>query len=392
MVPALPPLLRTMLGVTRVARLTGLDRSGVEVAAAVRPRGHVLQVCNGKGGTFAQAAAGAVLEAAELWCAERVDAATLRFGSLREVSAVAPVWGPDEAGSAGELIAPELWTSRTRIAWCPAQDLLTGGEVQVPAQAVYCPPAEGPSLGPSVLRWTSNGMGAHPEKALALRHALLEAIERDHLARELPHGWTGAAVRSRMLDRSTWDAAPRTAAAVRAIEARGLKVFLFDLGPRRSLGLPLAGALLLDPEFGPVPLTAGYACGLGRDEALLGALLEAAQSRLTDVHGAREDVSPADAQSMQLLRRWCEEAKPRRSAAALPEYVTTRGASKVRGPRRRRPRSESRASSASADVNEILARMRSAGLRAAAVELAPASLGIHVVKVLIPSFQVSELL
>ncbi|MFL6930256.1 MAG: hypothetical protein ACJ8FK_10115, partial [Xanthobacteraceae bacterium] len=55
--------LATAVGVTRVARVTGLDRAGVEVACAVRPGGHVLQVSNGKGDTFEEAARGAVLEA-----------------------------------------------------------------------------------------------------------------------------------------------------------------------------------------------------------------------------------------------------------------------------------------------------------------------------------------
>ncbi|HET8733129.1 MAG TPA: YcaO-like family protein, partial [Anaeromyxobacteraceae bacterium] len=63
--------LQAALGVTRLARLTGLDRAGVEVVAAVRPGGHVLQVTNGKGESFDEAAAGALAEAAELWSAER---------------------------------------------------------------------------------------------------------------------------------------------------------------------------------------------------------------------------------------------------------------------------------------------------------------------------------
>jgi ribosomal protein S12 methylthiotransferase accessory factor len=53
-----------------VARVTGLDRArGLEVACAVRPGGHVLQVANGKGETWAEAERGALLEAAELWAA-----------------------------------------------------------------------------------------------------------------------------------------------------------------------------------------------------------------------------------------------------------------------------------------------------------------------------------
>ncbi|HYG70302.1 MAG TPA: fatty acid-binding protein, partial [Anaeromyxobacteraceae bacterium] len=89
-------------GVTRVARVTGLDRAGVEVATAIRPAGHVLQVSNGKGDGFADAATGAVLEAVELDAAERarVDA----FGAATALAAAgARVLRPErlDGGAAG---------------------------------------------------------------------------------------------------------------------------------------------------------------------------------------------------------------------------------------------------------------------------------------------------
>jgi len=73
------------MGVTRVARVTGLDRTGVEVACAVRPGGHVLQVCNGKGLTYSEALWGALLETAELWAAETVVPGRLVWGSRAEL-------------------------------------------------------------------------------------------------------------------------------------------------------------------------------------------------------------------------------------------------------------------------------------------------------------------
>src|SRR5512140_2020429 len=93
---------RQALGVSRGARVTGLDRTGVEVACAVRPRGHVLQVANGKGTSFEEAEAGAVLEAAELWAAESVDPASLMFGSREElIGEGREAWDPAELGSGG---------------------------------------------------------------------------------------------------------------------------------------------------------------------------------------------------------------------------------------------------------------------------------------------------
>jgi YcaO-like protein with predicted kinase domain len=375
------------MGVTRIARVTGLDRAGVEVACAVRPAGHVLQICNGKGATAAQAAASALGEAAELWGSERLDPAVLVFARARELGARA-LPGLTRRGLSGEVIAPRLWEAR--IAWRPARDLHTSAEVLVPAQAVHCPPA-GTPLGPAPLRWSSSGMGAHPDPMLALLHALLEAAERDGLSRALPRGWTRSSVAARGIDLSTLpEAAPRAAALVARLSHGGLHASLFDLRPGPGwLGLPLAGALLVDPEEGPVPLTAGYACALSADEALTAALLEAAQSRLTDVHGAREDVAPPDRSAAAELSRACTRSPGRLDAAALEaEPFGARGRFS-----RGDARGKRRGNRAEDGVRLVLSRLRGAGFSsAAAVELAPKGFPLSIVKVLVPGLRVSELL
>ena len=383
------------LGVTRIARLTGLDRTGVEVASAVRPDGHVLQVTNGKGARFEEAARGALHEAAELWAAERPTLVMNHGASAREVAAhCAPevlvlshedLFGPEAA------LAP-----RTRCAWVHARTLADGRPALVPADAVHCLPAGGP-LHPAWSRWTSNGMGAHPDRAAALLHALLEAVERDRLARALPEGFTEEEVEARLLEPTTLAAAaPRTAALRAALVARGFRVHLLDVSPRApaplrlrgrprrplrsgwtassdtlDLGLPVAAAILLDEEGGGVPVAAGYACRLSRDAALAAALLEAAQSRATEIHGAREDVAFGDRGAAQPLAGLLDATRPRRPAAALPEVRATSPAEAVRG---------------------VVRRLRRAGHdRAVAADLdAPA--GLHVVKVLVPGLLVSELL
>lgn len=284
------------LGVTRVARLTGLDRSGVEVACAVRPLGHVLQVCNGKGATFEQAALSALSEAAELDAAEHPDPLRLRYASVLDLRGRVRFVSP---GACGELVAAELFTERTRLGWVEGRSLRDGAAVLVPAQAVFCPPADGPQLGPSLVRWTTNGLAAHVTRARAVRHALLEVLERG----ALPDGWTEAMVRRRMVP-----------PPVLPFTGGGLELYAFDLTPPR--GAPLAGALLFDLEGGPIPLTAGYACRPRLSEALLAAAQEAAQSRLTDIHGAREDVAPMDPDGAAKLLRACRAARPRRASRA----------------------------------------------------------------------------
>lgn len=255
------PSLLQRFGITRVARLTGLDRLGVEVFAAVRPAGHVLQVSQGKGRSAQAARWSAVSEAIELAAAETVDDARLWFGEAPR----------DALFDAGGL----------SIAWVRGRSIASGTALSVPAELVYCPPAGRRWFGPSLYRWQSNGLGAHPRsRAHAERHALLELLERDAIARVLPHGWTAAGARRRLVTAPGWTA---------GFASRGFRCFTFDLTPP---GWPVrvAGALLFDVEADVVPLTAGYCCRATWAAAVDGAVLEAAQSRLTEIHGAREDV------------------------------------------------------------------------------------------------------
>lgn len=358
------------IGVSRLGRITGLDRARVEVACAVRPRGHILQVSNGKGRTFEAARRGALMEAAELAFAERVPLPEVVFGTARELRArlgVHAIWTPDAVGSAGALVAPELWSEEVVLGW--RWGALLGQRVRllVPACAVHCPPAGGPLLGPLVVRWTSNGSAAHLTAEAAQRHALFEAVERDQLARSLPEGWTGEAVRARMLTREGWPG-PLLQRVAR-IERGGFQVFGFDLTPARGLGIPTAGALLVDREQGPIPLTAGYAAAADPAQALEGALLEAAQSRLTEIHGAREDVDVASREEARAFGEGLGAVRPRRKLGAMP-----------------------RLSPAEAKVSGLVKRLRRRGHEIAAVRMSGADVPLEVWKVIVPGFLVTELL
>jgi ribosomal protein S12 methylthiotransferase accessory factor len=372
----------TALGVTRVARVTGLDRTGVEVASAVRPAGHVLQVTNGKGVTLDDAVRGALSEAAELGGAERADPGTRHYSqSARDLAAdmrgEVMVLAP--AALLGVGADPAL--DALPIGWCGAEGLLGARAAWVPEAAVHCPPPGAPLTGLAVVPWTSNGMGAHEDRDAALLHALLELVERDRLARALPEGFTPGEVARRLVDPATLArVAPETAAWVERLRGRGFGVHLLDVSEPESrsragrLDLPVAAALLVDPDgaAGAVPVSAGYACRLDRDAALLAALLEACQSRATEIHGAREDVLHGDRGSAAPLVDLCAGARPRRAAGALPSGDGT--------------------GAPAAGVRAVLDRLAAAGFdRVAAVDLA-APEGLHVVKVLVPGTLLSELL
>ena len=137
-----------------------------------------------------------------------------------------------------------------------------------------------------------------------------------------------------------------------------------------DLGIPAAAALLLDVEGGPVPVAAGYACRTTLDAALRAALLEAAQSRATEIHGAREDVLVGDRRAAEALRGLLEAARPTRAASAAGD-LPARGAAATAG--------------------ELVRRLGRAGVRPVAVDL-DGPPGLAVVKILAPGLLLSELL
>jgi ribosomal protein S12 methylthiotransferase accessory factor len=218
-----------------------------------------------------------------------------------------------------------------------------------------------------VVRWSSNGSAAHLTAEAAQRHALLEAIERDQLARILPEGWTEATTRARMLTRDGFPSS--LVQTLERIERRGFRAFTFDLTPARGLGVPVAGALLLDEEQGPIPLTAGYAAGADPKGALEGALLEAAQSRLTEIHGAREDVEVDARDQARALGEALRNLKPRRSIRSMPRLTPAAGT--LDG------------------LSKLLARR---GHEACAVRLSGANVPVEAWKMVVRGFLVTELL
>lgn len=270
------------LGISRLARVTDMDRAGVEVAAAIRPTGHVLQVTQGKGATFEQAAWSAVGEAAELNAAERPQSAMLRFCD------------------AAELSGAVLDDDGLRRAWVQGRRLSDGAPVWLAAERVFCAPTGSTWLGPSTTSWSSNGFGAHVEAGRAVEHAVLEVWERHALTLALPEGWTNEALEGSVVE---W-----RSSLVESLRGRGFQVACCAL---RDAPLPLAGALLFDLDDLSVPLTAGYACRRTMAEALEAALLEAAQSRLTEIHGARDDVATGQREAGVSLQQFFSTLHPK---------------------------------------------------------------------------------
>jgi len=332
------------IGVTRVARVTGLDRCGVEVACAIRPAGQVLQVSNGKGRTFRDAQASALSEALELWVCENVDPGRLHWLQAE----------PDARFWPSEFLRPADQLNRRRAVvqpWAEAERLDEAGRVFIPASHVWCPSAGDISVGLRDVSWTANGLGAHRDPARARWHGLLEVLEREALCRIFPDGWTPEHLETRGL-RFEHD-------ALAELEERGLRIHCVDATPARW-PVAVVAVLLADTDTRAPPLAAGYACRRTGPEAAEAAFFEACQSRLTEIHGAREDV----AQAVASVPRWLlASGKPRRSVSRLPEW---RGS--------------------------MAGLLKKLGVAAASIDLSPQGVPLSVARVFVPGFRISDLL
>jgi ribosomal protein S12 methylthiotransferase accessory factor len=265
-------------GVTRLADVTGLDRIGLPVWQAVRPWARSLSVHQGKGVTAAAARLGACMEAIECSHAENWSA-PLRHAALDDL--------PDGERA---LVADDFAVRRGAVAddqrldWVAAERL-GGGVLWVPAAAVSLDlVAPGP---PGITR-SSNGQGAGFDLDFASLKALCEVIERDAYTQ-----WMASrTVFNRGADEIdlAGGAAPASADLLARCTRLGIAARAYALPS--VIAMPVIAVELHDQsgEAASHPHAVGTAAHPDAAAALLSALTEAIQARLTVIAGARDDL------------------------------------------------------------------------------------------------------
>jgi ribosomal protein S12 methylthiotransferase accessory factor len=268
-------------GITRCADITGLDCIGIPVYVAVRPQGRVLQTANGKGLRHVDAVVSAQMESIEQWHAEN-PAVPFRRASLAELRRSGAPFVPPRAleGFAGAA----HFGATVVLDWVEGEDLLSGQAVWIPAFAGYY-------YRHQHFVYSFNGLASGNHIIEARLHGLYELIERDTLAR------LSAAGQVHLEDCDVIEIAALTgtggpvASLSEMIGRAGLELFLL----RAPSPLPTHTfmAVLIDPSpFGHAS-TVNFGAGahLSPTVAATRAITEAAQSRLTFIHGSRDDLT-----------------------------------------------------------------------------------------------------
>jgi len=267
-------------GITRLANITGLDRLGIPTCLAVRPNARTLAVSQGKGPTLSAAKASAFMESAELWHAEepRLPLVLESYASMQRRGAVVDV---------------DLLAKRTSLPirrddlrlWVEGFDLIREQPCWVPAAAVYVSDTEPP---PTDLYRSTNGLASGNTVAEAIVHAACELIERDAKVMWLddPSDPDGKVAQ---LDMSTVSD-PTCRDLITRLEQADLLFAAYDI--TSDIGLPVFAAVVADTAVDArgVGYNWGYGCHPAPEVALVRALTEAAQARLTIIAGSRDDL------------------------------------------------------------------------------------------------------
>jgi ribosomal protein S12 methylthiotransferase accessory factor len=263
-------------GITRVAEVTALDRIGIPVWQAVRPASRNLSVSQGKGATPEAARVSAAMEAVELWHAE----------DLRPLPSV--VMSPREMRYDNAIpLASLRWkrhlaarVAAVPIPWVRAHGWGREREAWIPRRMLELDFTHSEELGLDLFETTSNGLASGNCREEALLHGLCELIERHalRLAEREP--------RRKLALRGDALAEPWLREPVDRVRAAGMKLALWDL--TWEVGVPTVLADLAAPDIPNV--WRGSGCHPDPAVALSRALTEAAQSRLTYISGARDDL------------------------------------------------------------------------------------------------------
>jgi ribosomal protein S12 methylthiotransferase accessory factor len=343
-------------GITRVADITNLDRIGIPVFSSIRPmaaRG-AISVYNGKGATAVEARVSAMMEGLERYSAEmdEKEPQVARFSELGQ-GALNPA----------DLILPAGADANEEIPWVAGWDITNDEEILVPANAVFHPL---PTDYKRLFRTNTSGLASGNEPEEAIFHGRAEVIERD--------AWSLGETTHKMGPLINNIGNGLAGDLMEKFRRAEVAVYLRDI--TSDVGVPTCAAVSDDTKLrDPTLLTTGMGTHSSAGVAVLRALTEVAQSRLTQIHGAREDTTTADLRKQigyermkRLNKHWFEESSAK-DFSEIKSYDSNDFLD---------------------DILYMQGKLAEAGLdRIVVVDLTREEIGVPVVRVIVPGLEIS---
>lgn len=268
-------------GVTRIADITDLDRIGIPIYTAIRPTAEegAVSIYGGKGITKEHSKASAMMEAFERYSAERQDSDDAIIAKIDEIEG--NYIDPKSLNLPKELEKKDI--TDLKLEWSLAKDIVSNEDHYIPTNAIFHPYKYPVSL----FKSNTNGLASGNVLEEAILHGIFEVIERDAWSIfELTHKNYAQididSIESDVINES-----------IDKFESNGIKIKLMDF--TADIKIPTIAASADDTVTKDAGLlTLGMGTHLDPEVAILRALTEVAQSRATQINGAREDTVRAD--------------------------------------------------------------------------------------------------
>jgi len=364
------PMMQAM-GITRVANITGLDHIGIPVVTVCRPQSCAVSVAQGKGLDLISAKVSGVMEAIETYHGEHIEL-PLRLASYNQLKAKHQVVDVSQLAKSSfsefSLDLPILWIEST--------DLISNSALFVPYEMVHCNFSLPLPAGSGYFLMSTNGLASGNNYLEAVSHGLSEVIERDAMSLWHTERAIGNNMGQRQVDLST--ITDKNCLGILAqFKAASIAVGVWDI--TSDLGIATFYCMISDDQHSSSRTlypSAGSGTHPCKSIALLRALTEAAQTRLTLISGSRDDVSAneyLEKQNVDFQNEILNQLNQLNGASAMLDYANIKSWDN---------------NSFSADIALITAKLAEAGLtQIAVVGLTKDEFGIAVVRVVVPGLE-----
>lgn len=356
------------VGITRVTDTTRLDKIGIPVYASIRPNAAKGSLCvnAGKGLQPLEAKVGAFMEAFEFSFSEFKEGRIKTYKSTprRIVSQknvnfdfvdLCPIWNVE--------VEPD-----SSFMTVQAEDIATGDVIEVPAELAFSP--FGNACGQMLFGSSTNGLCSGNSIIEATLHGICEVLERDVQAFNYMKN------KSRLVNEK--DLPHNVSELIDKIKNAGFDCYLRYTD--NLFGLPYFQGYIAEKNFVPIAISHGTGLHLSSSIAAVRALTEAAQSRLSYIHGGRDDLidrhkffltKPPEYEQKEIerMRESISDQENLISFAEIPDYINV---------------SKDIHSVISFILNKLQRLNFNQVLR---VELTPKSSELKVVKVIIPKIE-----
>ena len=273
-------------GITRITEITHLDRIGLPVFSAIRPTSQdgAISIYGGKGISSEHAKASAMMEGFERYSAEK-QCENLVTGTVSEISSKGNTIDVESLNLPKDFKKENI--ELFNLEWNICHDLISGDDYYVPSNAIYHPYVLEDNSCESLFKSNTNGLASGTSLEEAILHGMFEVIERD--------AWSIFELTHKNYKQIDLDSIESETVndAISKFSENDIKIKLMDFTADVNIPTIAASAddtLLKDAGL----LTLGIGTHLDPEVAVLMALTEVAQSRATQIHGAREDTVRAD--------------------------------------------------------------------------------------------------